>query len=124
MAKSIKHILKKTGSYKVNGSLWIEFNETRFFGPGRSELLERIDQTGSINQAAKQMHMSYKKAWEMIAALNTQAKRPLVILHAGGERGGGSEITNEARELIAFHRLLRERFTAFLERESGKLQND
>ncbi len=60
----------------------------------------------------------------MITAINTQAKRPLVILHAGGERGGGSEITNEARELIAFHRLLRERFTAFLERESGKLQND
>jgi molybdate transport system regulatory protein len=103
--------------------LWIEFGETRFFGPGRSELLERIDQTGSINQAAKQMRMSYKKAWEMITMLNTQAKRPLVILHTGGERGGGSEITNEARELIAFHHRLRERFTAFLERESRKLQD-
>ncbi len=123
MAKSIKHILKKKGSYKINGSLWIELDETGFFGPGRSELLQRIDQTGSINKAAKQMHMSYKKAWEMITMLNTQASQPLVILHAGGERGGGSEITNEARELIAFHHLLRERFTAFLERESGKLLN-
>ncbi len=122
MSKSIKHIFKETGSYKVNGSLWIDFGENHFFGPGRAELLERIDQTGSINQAAKQMSMSYKKAWEMITMLNTQARRPLVILHVGGERGGGSKITKEAKELIAFHRLLRERFTAFLEKETRNLE--
>jgi len=121
MAKSIKHILKNTGFYKVNGSLWIEFNENHFFGPGRVELLERIDQTGSINQAAKQMGMSYKKAWEMITMLNTQGKKPLVILRVGGESGGGSMITNEARELIFFHRQLRKRFAAFLERETKTL---
>ena len=121
MAKSIKHILKSTGTYRVNGSLWIEFNENHFFGPGRVELLERIDQTGSINQAAKQMGMSYKKAWEMITMLNTQGKKPLVILQVGGESGGGSKITDEARELISFHRLLRKRFTAFLKKETRNL---
>ena len=122
MAKSIRHILKKTGSYKVNGSLWIEFEENHFFGPGRAELLERIDQSGSINQAAKQMRMSYKKAWEMITMLNTQTRQPLVILQVGGERGGGAKITSEAKELITFHRLLRKRFMTFLERETRKLQ--
>ena len=85
-------------------------------------MLERIDQTGSINQAAKQMRMSYKKAWEMITQLNTQAERPLVLVHTGGEKGGGSIITDEARELIVFHRQLRERFMAFLEKESNNLQ--
>jgi molybdate transport system regulatory protein len=93
----------------------------RFWGPGRVELLERIDQTGSLSQAAKQMGMSYKKAWEMITALNTQTERPLVHLQAGGEKGGGSTITGEAKELIAFHRQLRERFTAFLENETKNL---
>jgi molybdate transport system regulatory protein len=122
MSKSIKTILKKTGAYRVNGSLWIEFEEKRFFGPGRVELLERIDQTGSIRQAAKQMHMSYKKAWEMITILNTQSKRPLVILQSGGEKGGGSQITGEAKELIVFHRFLRKRFMAFLEKETLHLR--
>jgi molybdate transport system regulatory protein len=123
MAKSIVHILRKSGSYKVTGTLWIECNEDRFFGPGRVELLERIDQSGSINQAAKQMRMSYKKAWDMITILNTQSKIPLVILHVGGEKGGGAEITDDARTLIAYHRLLRKRFAAFLEKETQRLKN-
>jgi molybdate transport system regulatory protein len=123
MAKSIAHIFRKSDSYKVTGSLWIECNEDRFFGPGRAELLERVDQSGSINQAAKQMRMSYKKAWDMITLLNTQSKTPLVILHVGGEKGGGAEITKEARELIAYHRILRERFLAFLAKETQRLKN-
>jgi molybdate transport system regulatory protein len=122
MAKSIRHILKKTGTYKVAGSLWVEYEGERFFGPGPAELLEGIDKTGSINQAAKQMGMSYKKAWEMISRLNSQSGKPLVIQHAGGEKGGGSEITDEARDLIAFHRRLRERFTSFLEKETKTLK--
>jgi molybdate transport system regulatory protein len=122
MPKTIKHLFKKTGTYTVNGSLWIEYRGERFFGPGPAELLEGIDKTGSINQAAKQMGMSYKKAWEMITRLNTQSGKPLVIQHAGGEKGGGSEITGEARELIRFHRQLRERFTAFLGKETRSLK--
>ncbi|HKO82843.1 MAG TPA: hypothetical protein VJU78_20695, partial [Chitinophagaceae bacterium] len=94
MAKSIKHILRKEASFKVNGSLWIECEGKRFFGPGPVELLERIDNTGSINQAAMQMKMSYKKAWEMVHGLNDQAARPVVILQSGGEKGGGSVITD------------------------------
>ena len=123
MAKSIRHILRKTGTYKVTGSLWMEFDEERFFGPGRVELLELIDQTGSLNQAAKEMRMSYKKAWDMITMLNKQAKQPVVILQTGGEKGGGARITDEAKELIAYHRLLRKRFAAFLEKETQKLND-
>ena len=102
----------------------MEFEENRFFGPGRVELLERIDQTGSINQAAKQMGMSYKKAWDMITMVNTQAKHPLVILHVGGEKGGGAEVTSEATELIAYHRLLRKRFTAFWKGKQGSARRE
>jgi len=106
----------------VNGSLWIECNGKRFFGPGPVELLERIDDTGSISQAAKQMHMSYKKAWEIINALNTQAAHPLVVKQTGGAKGGGSIITLEAKEMIAWHRSIRERFKAFLEKETKQLK--
>src|SRR5262245_60375754 len=88
--KSVKSILNRKFSYKISGRLWIECEGEGFFGPGRVELLQKIEKTGSINKAAKEMGMSYKKAWEMINALNIQADSPLVITQAGGEKGGGS----------------------------------
>ena len=122
MANSINKILRKNKQdYKVTGSLWIEYQSERFFGPGKVELLRRIEQTGSINKAAKAMKMSYKKAWEMIDALNKQAATQMVIVKTGGEHGGGSQITIEARELIRYHDALRKRFIAFLEKETRKL---
>jgi molybdate transport system regulatory protein len=122
MAKSIRHILKKEFNFKVTGSLWIECEGERFFGPGRVELLELIADTGSINRAAKQMGMSYKKAWEMVNILNVQTARPVVIRQAGGEKGGGSIITEETWQLITYHRLLRERFEIFLKKETSRLK--
>lgn len=122
MPASVKHLLKDQPGYAVTGTLWMEFEGQRFFGPGRVELLRLIDETGSINKAAKRMEMSYKKAWEMITALNTQAARPLVIIHTGGKKGGGSAITDEARQLITYHAALRERFKAFLQNETQNMQ--
>lgn len=113
----MKHILKGT-KFRVDGSLWVESEDQRFLGPGRIELLERIANTGSINQAAKQMGMSYKKAWEMVNSLNAQVSTPLVITQTGGERGGGAIITDEAKQIIIYYHSLRERFRAFLESET------
>src|ERR1700712_3752304 len=118
---SVKSLLQKEHSYKVAGSLWIECEGERFFGPGRVELLLKIEETGSINKAAKKMGMSYKKAWEMISSLNSQASKPFVITQTGGEKGGGSVITEDARQLINYHKQLRQRFLDFLELETKKL---
>jgi molybdate transport system regulatory protein len=122
MAKKVTNILSKKSGIKVNGSLWIECNGTCFFGPGPVELLKNIDETGSINKAAKKMKMSYKKAWELIHTLNEQTPKPVVILQSGGENGGGSIITEEAKELIKYHGNLRERFKTFLISETAKLK--
>lgn len=122
MAKSVKDILIKDLRVQVNGSLWLEVGGERFFGPGPVELLERIAETGSISSAAKEMKMSYKKAWELINHLNTQTSTPVVIPQTGGEKGGGSTITAEAMELIKYHRGLRKRFAAFLEKETKSLK--
>lgn len=121
MKKPIKGLLKK-GDYKVSGSLWIEGNGTRFWGPGPVELLEHIEATGSINQAAKEMGMSYKKAWEIVNRLNAMTTSPLVITATGGEKGGGSSISPEAKQMIAYHHHLRERFQALLEEETRRLE--
>jgi molybdate transport system regulatory protein len=122
MNKSIKDILKQDIQAKINGSLWLESGGERFFGPGPVELLERIANSGSISSAAKEMKMSYKKAWELINHLNEQTKIPVVIPQVGGEKGGGSTITPEAMELIKYHHDLRKRFTTFLEEETKRLK--
>jgi molybdate transport system regulatory protein len=122
MTKSIKDILKKELQVKINGSLWFECDGEHFFGPGPVELLERIAETGSISSAAKEMKMSYKKAWALVNKLNAQMTNPVVIPQTGGEKGGGSTITKEALELIKYHRLLRKRFSVFLENETKRLK--
>jgi molybdate transport system regulatory protein len=122
MAKSLKHILKKDLEIKVGGKLWLESGSERFFGPGPMELLEKIEETGSISSAAKAMNMSYKKAWELINHLNEQTNSLVVIPQAGGEKGGGSILTPEGLELIKYYKALRERFRTFLENESDRLK--
>jgi molybdate transport system regulatory protein len=122
MDTSIKNILKNNHTIKVNGSLWLESADGHFFGPGPVELLERIAETGSINMAAKEMNMSYKKAWALVNALNAQTSTPVVIPQTGGKKGGGSTLTNEALDLIKYHRLLRQRFADFLEKETQGLK--
>ncbi len=123
MEKSINDILKKELQIKINGSLWLESTNGRFLGPGPVELLERIAETGSISSAAREMNMSYKKAWELINHLNTHSVNPVIIPHAGGEKGGGSILTPEALELIKYHSGLRKRFTSFLEKETKRLKS-
>lgn len=123
MAKTINRMLQNKAAFKINGSLWIECDNTRFFGPGPVELLERIRDTGSINQAAKQMKMSYKKAWQIIHIMNEQVVHPVVIMKSGGEKGGGSIVTDEAIELIKLYTGLRKRFKMFLEKETKRLNN-
>lgn len=122
MAKSIKHILKEGLEIKVGGKLWLESGGGRFFGPGPMELLEKIEETGSISNAAKAMNMSYKKAWELINHLNGQTNSPVVVPQAGGEKGGGSTLTPEGVELIKYYKDLRKRFKTFLDHESERLK--
>ncbi|MBS1520473.1 MAG: LysR family transcriptional regulator [Bacteroidetes bacterium] len=122
MAKSIKHILKKELEIKVGGKLWLESEGERFFGPGPLELLEKIEETGSISNAAKAMNMSYKKAWELMNHLNSQTSSPVVVPQAGGEKGGGSTLTPDGLELIKYYKALRKRFKTFLENESDRLK--
>jgi molybdate transport system regulatory protein len=122
MANSIKHMLPKDAGLKVNGSLWIERDGKRFFGPGPAELLQLIADTGSISKAAKKMGMSYKKAWEMINKLNSLTIAPVVIVQSGGKKGGGSILTKEALQLIEYYRISRERFAAFLKSETEMLK--
>jgi molybdate transport system regulatory protein len=67
----------------------------------RIRLLDAVDSHGSISAAARAVGMTYKAAWDAIAALNNLAERPLVEARTGGRTGGGAALTDDGRELLA-----------------------
>ncbi len=75
-------------------------------GPGKVELLAAVAETGSITGAAKQLGVSYMHAWSLIQAMNRCFRSPLVLSSRGGQRGGGAELTEAGREVLATYRTM------------------
>jgi len=78
-------------------------------GPGKAELLGKVHQSGSISEAAKQMGMSYMRAWQLVRTMNTCFRQPLVVAERGGRQGGGAALTAAGRRaLLVYQRMERE----------------
>jgi len=92
------------------------------FGPGKAELLTLLAETGSINQAAKRMGMSYMRAWQMICAMNRLYREPLVSTGRGGAGGGGSELTEFGRKVLALYREMEAASRAAVEEPWQRMQ--
>ena len=103
-----------TPQLKLNGRVWIETASGKVLGHGRIELLERIHASGSIRQAALQMKMSYKQAWDLIHHINKNFTEPMVISHRGGKGGGKAEVTQKGLKAIAQFHVLQEKLNEFL----------
>ncbi len=110
-----------TSPPKLTGKLLIDTAMGGFLGEKRIRLLESIDQSGSISQAAKAVPMSYKAAWDAVDDMNNVAPEPLVRRSTGGRHGGGTELTAFARRLIAFYRALEKESQLALERLTTNL---
>jgi molybdate transport system regulatory protein len=81
--------------------LRIIFSEGVWMGPGKAELLDRIARTGSIAAAGREMGMSYKRAWQLVEAMNTMFREPLVTSARGGAKGGGATVTEAGQTVLA-----------------------
>jgi molybdate transport system regulatory protein len=73
-------------------------------GPGKADLLEAIQASGSISAAAKRLDMSYRRAWLLVETMNRCFTRPLVASATGGKGGGGAAVTEEGQRLLAAYR--------------------
>ncbi|QIL20307.1 TOBE domain-containing protein [Thermomonas sp. HDW16] len=71
--------------------------------PARARLLQAIHGHGSISAAARAVGMSYKGAWDAVAALNKLVGEPLVTTETGGSGGGGARLTPMGQRVLAFH---------------------
>ncbi len=81
---------------EIRSKLWIEVNGEPVFGRGRRFLLEAIDKYGSINQAAKEINISYRRAGGYIKAMEERLCLKLIDRQTGGKNGGGAILTEEA----------------------------
>jgi molybdate transport system regulatory protein len=84
----------------------------RMLGPGKMELLERIGATGSLSASAKQMGMSYMRAWKLVQDLNGDPDRPMVEMSRGGASGGTAAVTAFGKKLLTIYQRM--------ERESAR----
>ncbi|MCM0082441.1 TOBE domain-containing protein [Geomonas sp. Red32] len=99
---------------EVSGHLWFNLAEQRFLGGERIELLERIDQLGSIAKAAKASGLSYKTAWDMVRTINNMSHLPLVDRLTGGKGGGGTSLTPEGKRILGQYRVIQEELQRLL----------
>jgi molybdate transport system regulatory protein len=92
----------------ANISLRIDFGagpETRI-GPGKIALLEAIVRERSISAAARDLSMSYRRAWLLVDAMNRLFHSPVVTTATGGQQGGGAELTKTGVEVLKTYRAI------------------
>ena len=90
----------------------IVFDSGARIGPGKAALLQSIRDTGSISAAAREMGMSYKRAWVLLDSLNQAFTEPVVNAAPGGVGGGGAKLTAFGAEVLERYHSLHDRAAA------------
>lgn len=88
----------------------IDFAEHSSLGPGKIRLLEAIRDSGSLSQGAREIGMSYRRAWLLVESLKQSFREPVTLASAGGRDGGGMLVTEFGDALIKSYRELERDF--------------
>ena len=117
--------MAKNSNEKITAN-WVE-GELRLAGAldrRMIELLRAIEQSGSINQATKQVGLSYKGAWQMIERANNLAPKVLITTTTGGSKGGGTRLTAAGLSLLKLFTRLELQHRQFLQELNQDLADD
>jgi molybdate transport system regulatory protein len=88
----------------IDVDLRVHLGDQIAIGPGKAQLLESIQRTGSISGAGREMGMSYKHAWLLVDSMNGCFKSALVEAVKGGKTGGGAALTALGLEVLECYR--------------------
>jgi molybdate transport system regulatory protein len=97
--------------------LRVMFGSEIAIGPGKAELLAAIAQTGSISASAKRLGMSYRRAWLLVDTMNRCFREPVVASATGGSGGGGAQVTEFGRKVLASFGVMKARVDRALDPE-------
>jgi len=103
-------------------SLRINLDPAGRIGPGKIELLEQIAAFGSISAAARNMEMSYKRAWDLVEQMNRLFGKPVVFAQTGGRRGGGAQLTLVGLAIVSRFRAIERAAQTVAEKHIEALQ--
>jgi molybdate transport system regulatory protein len=109
---------------RLVSKLDVTTESVNFLGDTRIRLLEAIAEHGSISQAARHVPISYKAAWDAVDAMNNLAHQPLVARTTGGRQGGGTQLTEYGKRVIAMYRAVEKEYQFALDRLSQQLGSD
>jgi molybdate transport system regulatory protein len=104
-------------SFTPRVKVWLEVEGSYAFGLGVSEILQAVDRTGSIKQAAAELGKSYRHVWGKLKEAERALGRPLVESQVGGQGSRRSSLTPEARALVAAFLELRSRMFQVVQQE-------
>jgi molybdate transport system regulatory protein len=128
-AKIVKQSQGQSSSFKspleaLKPRLRIVFGDALRLGPGKIDLLEAIDRTGSISGAGRDLGMSYRRAWLLIDEVNHMFRTPVIVASAGGSQGGGAKLTDFGRSIILAFRRIESRTQAVIHEELARFEGD
>lgn len=107
----------KSARQDLKPQIRIMFRKAIAMGPGKADLLRAIEQTGSISAAARQMEMSYRRAWLLVDTMNQSFRSPVVVTLTGGKAGGGAAVTEFGKEVLARYSAMEAKAGASVARE-------
>jgi molybdate transport system regulatory protein len=87
--------------------VWVVFADRVKFGDGRAELLELVDQLGSLKKAVGRIGMSYRNAWGYLRELEDAAGFRVLQRTPGGGPEGGTRLTANGRRFLTRYRRFR-----------------
>ncbi|MEO8629185.1 MAG: LysR family transcriptional regulator [Betaproteobacteria bacterium] len=93
------------------------FRKAIAMGPGKADLLQAIDSSGSISAAARALGMSYRRAWLLVDTMNQSFKSPVVETLTGGQQGGGARITDLGQEILRRYLTMESKAAASVRKE-------
>jgi len=99
----------------------IDFSEHSCLGPGKISLLEAIRDTGSLSEGARNVGMSYRRAWLLVESLKHSFREPVTMASKGGKDGGGMLVTEFGDALIKNYRELERDFATLAERRLHRI---
>ncbi len=101
----------------------IVFGDRGMLGPGKADMLELIQMTGSIAAAGRRLGMSYKRAWMLVETLNGMFADPLVESSRGGASHGGATVTANGERVLALYRAFERKAAKVGTKEIGVLED-
>ena len=112
---------KPSSSFVIAPRVRVRRGDEIALGPGKVDLLDAIERTGTLASAAEELGMSYMRAWRLVQTMNACFREPLVETARGGAARGRATLTETGREVRGLYRKMEEACNAVIGELSAEL---